>query len=114
MATKVTIEGSRITPTDKLLAGHQRTVLLTPDVQNLIDRGFVFVVHSEELPDQAPVEVSETEGDAPRDDTPDLEPPHRNASAGDWAEFLTAAGIDHEPGASRTELIELWDNQSDG
>ncbi|KAB7761179.1 hypothetical protein [Mycolicibacterium mucogenicum] len=75
MATKVTIEGSRITPTDKLLAGHQRTVLLTPDVQNLIDRGFVFVVHREELPDAAPAQESEPEGEAPQDETdPDPEP----------------------------------------
>ena len=55
MATKVTIEGSRITPTDKLPRGVRTTVELTPDVQEFINRGFAVEISRQELPDAAPV-----------------------------------------------------------
>lgn len=87
MATKVTIEGSRITPTDKLRAGERRTVLLTPDVQAFIDRGFAVLVSSEEIPDvvapaepeapepdEVPVPDTADEGDVAPDPEPDPEP----------------------------------------
>lgn len=57
MATKVTIEGSRITPTDKLPRGVRTTVELTPDVQEFINRGFAVEISRQELPDAAPVEA---------------------------------------------------------
>ena len=64
MATKVTIEGSRITPTDKLPAGVRTTVELTPSVQEFINRGFAVVISREELPDEEPVEVPDVAPDA--------------------------------------------------
>lgn len=67
MATKVTIEGSRITPSDKLPAGVQSTVLLTDRVQRLIDRGFVVVISREELPDEEPTGAPTGDSDAGSD-----------------------------------------------
>ncbi len=55
MATKVTIEGSRITPTDKLPRGVRTTVELTPDVQEFINRGFAVEISRQELHDAPPV-----------------------------------------------------------
>jgi len=78
MATKVVIEGSRITPSDKLAPGERRAALLTKNVQALIDGGFVIVVSREELPDEAaPVEDDAPESDpeiAPEADTADGPP----------------------------------------
>ena len=67
MGTKVTIEGSRITPTDKLPAGVRTTVELTPSVQEFINRGFAVVIRREELPDEDPVEVPDVAPDAASD-----------------------------------------------
>lgn len=80
MATKVTIEGSRITPSDKLPAGVQSTVMLTDRVQRLIDRGFVVEISREELPDEEPTEAPAGDSDAGSDpaagegDNPDVAP----------------------------------------
>jgi len=37
------------------------------------------------------------------------DPPARNATTGEWLDHLATAGIDHDPDATRTELIDLWD-----
>lgn len=72
MATKVTIEGSRITPTDKLPRGVRTTVELTPDVQEFINRGFAVEISRQELPDEQPVDVPEGDqtGNSDADDAP--------------------------------------------
>lgn len=78
MATKVVIEGSRITPSDKLAPGERRAALLTKSVQRLIDGGFVILVSSEELPEEAaPVDDAAPESDpdvAPEADAADVPP----------------------------------------
>jgi hypothetical protein len=72
MATKVTIEGSRITPTDKLPRGVRTTVELTPSVQEFINRGFAVEISRQELPDEQPVEVPDGDqtGDSDADEAP--------------------------------------------
>lgn len=68
MGTKVTIEGSRITPTDKLPAGVRTTVELTPETQEFINRGYAVEISRVEIPDEAPVETS-GEGQTPAPDS---------------------------------------------
>lgn len=88
--TIVTIVGS-ITPSVILPRGEERTVLLTPRVQRLIDRGYVTVTKREEIA-------------APR-----TEPPPRFGTKQAWIDFLTDQGYEIPPNATRAELLDMWD-----
>jgi hypothetical protein len=109
---RVTIEGSRLSPSTFLAAGERATVQRTERVERLIARGFVV-----EVPEQrtaTEVEADEQADQSRADLTPyTLEnPPKRNASREDWAEFLaahSALGITIE-GKDRDQLIAAWDD----
>lgn len=71
MAVKVVIEGSRITRSTRLAAGERRAAILTPDLQKLIDGGFVIVIERTVLSDETvDVAVDEAPEEAPADDAP--------------------------------------------
>ena len=105
----VTIEGS-LSPSTYLARGQRRTVQRTPDVEKLIAGGFVVVVDEGEPPaltlfDVEPEDASEPGiADAP---------PARNASRGDWAEYLEANTEIVTEGKTRDELIREWDDVAD-
>lgn len=128
MAQHVTIEGSRITPSDALGRGERRTVELTDRVRRLIAIGAVVVV--DDNPVTEPVEQADSTPDGEGllqpgpnlADSADLtpleplmiEPPALNASRRAWAEFLTSRGIEFDDDAIRDDLIEIWENHSGG
>lgn len=109
---KVTIEGSRTTPSVALAPGARKTVALTERVERLIRNGFVNVV--ERFEDEPAAESTEQpQGDDADDaDDPAQEPerPPYDANRDVWAEFLT----EHEPPIDFTDkddrdaLIARW------
>lgn len=72
--------------------GDVATVSLTEFVQSWVDRGWVRVV-SRRASAPAPVD----------------EAPAGNASKKKWREFLEGRGVDIPEGATRADMIELWD-----
>ncbi|AHB79342.1 hypothetical protein JAMAL_22 [Mycobacterium phage JAMaL] len=101
---RITIEGSRLSPSTFLAAGERATVQRTERVERLLARGFVV-----EVPEQRT--VTEVEADEQADQSrEELGVPPRNASRDDWAEFLA-----QHPGGFVTEdkdraaLIAEWD-----
>ncbi|ACF05023.1 hypothetical protein Nigel_20 [Mycobacterium phage Nigel] len=107
---RITIEGSRLSPSTFLAAGERATVQRTERVERLLARGFVV-----EVPEQRTVTVTEvvTEVEADKQaaqSREELGVPPRNASRDDWAEFLA-----QHPGGFVTEdkdraaLIAEWD-----
>lgn len=101
---RVTIEGSRLSPSTFLAAGERATVQRTDRVERLIARGFVV-----EVPEQRT--ATEVEADEQADQSrEELGVPARNASRDDWAEFLARhpGGFVTE-GKDRAALIAEWD-----
>lgn len=106
---KVTIEGSRLSPSTFLAAGERATVQRTDRVERLIARGFVV-----EVPDGRTVTEVEADDNAEQsraDLVPDPgTPPKRNASREDWAEFLAQHPNGYvTEGKDRDQLIAEWD-----
>ncbi|WRQ08236.1 hypothetical protein JDBV14_00610 [Mycobacterium phage harman] len=126
MALRVTIEGSKSTPTDRLDAGEQITVEYTPEIQQLIRIGGAVVVewHEDEPVEKAgealPDGETRTGVEAPADGTlvelaqDDDEPtvPARNASRDVWTAFLDSQGLDYSNDDGRDDLIAIWDKAS--
>ena len=123
---EVTIEGS-LTPSVFLAKGQRRTVQLTEQVQQLIDRGYVVLVHAaEDGPPPAGIgplptgdettshhyELADATPGTPGDDDDNVPPPH-NASRDAWASFLTRRGIWQAEDDSRDDLIDRWDAYQD-
>ncbi|QRY48156.1 hypothetical protein JVX93_16050 [Mycolicibacterium boenickei] len=123
MGHRVTIEGSHYMPTDLLGRGQRATVEVTDTIRQLVASGGATVV-SGSLDDPDAVAYGE-----PVDERTDTEreadeqaeqsraeiaaagdPPKRNASREDWAEFLAQhpAGFVTE-GKDRDALIAEWD-----
>ena len=98
----VTIEGS-IKPSVFLARGERRTVQRTKRVENLIRQGYVV-----EVADGQAQPMPEPAAD---DRTPhtENEPPARNASREDWAEFLAVHSDIVTEGKGRDDLIAEWD-----
>ncbi|UOW93007.1 hypothetical protein SEA_CAIB_23 [Gordonia phage CaiB] len=106
-ARKVTIEGSRLHPTDLLASGEKRTVALTDRVQRLIDRGYVVVIEDEsDAPEPA---------DAPNGTPASTEPtaPKRSASRDEWAAFLDGLdpAVEFTDDDGRDDLIAKYDDR---
>ena len=109
---RVTIEGSRLSPSTFLAAGERITVQRTERVERLIASGFVVEVADERTDTER--EADEQAEQSRADLTPYTldNPPKRNASREDWAEFLaahSALGITTE-GKDRDALIAAWDD----
>lgn len=101
MAETITIEGS-ILPSAWLARGERRVVRADDEMaKQLVLQGYAVVVSTDTVPDSQEPEPVTTE-------VP--EPPARNASRDDWAEFLAnhPAGFVTE-GQDRSGLIEQWD-----
>lgn len=115
---KVTVEGSRVTPTTLLAPGQRKTVELTPVTQRRIDRGFFVVV--ERFDDDAPAPAIEQLQDAIvgvaqaayQDPVPaaPVSPPAFDADRDTWAAFLDSRTppIAYDTEDSRDDLITLW------
>ena len=107
---RVTIEGSRLSPSSFLAAGERITVQRTERVDRLIARGFVV-----EVPDERTVTEREADEQAEQsraDLTPYTldNPPKRNASRDDWAKFLAQHPDGYvTEGKDRDALIAEWD-----
>jgi len=101
MAESITIEGS-ITPSAYLPRGERRVVRSDDALaEYLVLAGYAFVVSADTVP--------EPEGTGQM--VPDeVNPPARNASREDWAEFLAQhpGGFVTE-GLDRAQLIAAWD-----
>lgn len=108
---KVTVEGSRTTPTTYLAAGKRMTVDRSPLLDKMIRRGYVRVV--EDVPATAHVEQIVTEARVAADTERELSgAPARNASWETWAEFLDQEGVSYEEADTRNALISRWDNRA--
>ena len=102
MAETITIEGS-ILPSAWLARGERQVVRADdPHAKFLVLNGYAFVVEANTVADPEPKAN-------PADDV-ELDPPARNASRDDWAEFLAQhpAGFVTE-GKGRAALIAEWD-----
>lgn len=124
---KVTIEGSATQPNTFLAAGRQVTVERTPLVAKMIARGYVNVVAPEPKPTVAdPVPVQHTMAEVERvveeaPETARLEKlltgaPSKAASTAAWKDFLSELDppIEFADDATRSQLIELWENSGRG
>lgn len=112
MSRRVTIEGSKATPTDRLAPGKRITVEYTDSVRKLIAVGGARVV---EFHDDAPVLVE--------DDDPgvseDVEyiagafagAPSRSGSKEEWRAFVTRLGIDADETWTRADMIAAYDER---
>lgn len=98
----VTIVGSH-TPSVILPRGESRTVVMTPRIRKLIDRGFVTVRASYTV--SAPVTVTPA---LPEHDETFTVTPATTATKSAWQEFLTGQGISWEHGDTKAELIDRW------
>ena len=110
MAQVVTIEGT-LTPSTYLARGQRADVELTPEVLRKVALGYVKVVKYHELTDTE-VEADANAEAARAELVPDpVNPPKRNASREDWAEFLAqhASGAFVTEGKDREQLIAEWD-----
>lgn len=110
---EVTIEGS-LTPSTYLGRGQRARVELTGEVERKVALGYVKIV---ERHDDTGLTVTELEADANAeaaraDLTPHTlaNPPKRNASREDWAEFLAASTDIVTEGKDRDTLIAEWDD----
>ena len=108
MAEIITLEGS-ILPSAYLARG-ERQVVRSDDAlaKQLVLGGYAIVVDTNTVPDPEPTPAPEGN---PSDDV-ELDPPARNASREDWAEFLAQhpAGFVTE-GKNRGQLIAEWDER---
>lgn len=96
----------------RLRAGDVVTVERSGYVDGLIERGRVAVVDGDTITDEG-ILIGDGDGDEALPVRPDdlPEPPKRNASYDDWAEYLAQhvhieGGTD---GKTRAELLEVWD-----
>lgn len=114
--SSVTIRGS-IMPCGFLPRGEERTVQRTPFVERLIEQGFVDVIAGCEI-DHVVAAQAEPEALTDKivsgDPTPHTfdNPPARNASREDWAEFLAARTNIVTEDKNRAELQAEWDEYS--
>lgn len=131
MARMVTIEGSRVTPSDRLGRGVRAKVQLTGDIRKLVKIGAVIIV-DQPLPDDldgTPEQVAPEPPEAVQAAEPYLsdpppvdeyveqppvppaavKPPPRNGATADWQEWV-AANVPYADteGKSRDELIAMW------
>jgi hypothetical protein len=102
----ITIEGSSTLPNTYLRPGRRMTVERTELVDKMIRRGFAVVI-AEEKP--AAVEVAPAQELDHLRGVRGTEPPARNASRDEWAEFLTAEEVPFDEDATRGEMIAAWD-----
>lgn len=105
----VIIEGS-ISPSSFLARGDRQEVQRTPFVDALISGGFVDVI--EEIEDvfvPPPADLTNPPTEQLSGELPD--PPARNASRDDWAEFLAnyPEGEFVTEGKKHGELLAAWD-----
>ena len=115
---RVTIEGSRATPTDRLAPGKRITVEYTDSVRKLIAVGGARVV---EFHDDTP--AAEVEAPVVEDDDPGISEdveyvtsafagaPSRSASKEAWREFVTRLGIDVDEAWTRSDIIAAYDER---
>ena len=132
MAREVIIEGSRVTPGDRLGRGKRAKVQLTSDIITLINNGTVTVV-DQTIPDGVLTGRLDpqtwTPGDSPilpevpdsaygpdsvpldpPSVEPDLKPPAKNGSTDDWKAWVQANVADADvDGKSRDDLIAIWE-----
>ena len=126
---QVTVEGTA-TPSTFLKTGHRITVEATPYIQKLVRGGFIRIVAAAGIampvpteqavggavqptpadPDSVPVVLSE--GGPVEPISPAITPPSRAASRDTWANFITGLDIGIPDGASRDDLIRLWDDRA--
>ena len=105
MAETITIEGS-ILPSAWLARGERQVVRADdPHAKFLVLNGYAVVVEANTVVEP---EADETKGNPA--DAVELDPPARNASREDWAEFLAQhpTGFVTE-GKNRDQLIAEWD-----
>ena len=105
MAETITIEGS-ILPSAWLARGERQVVRADdPHAKFLVLNGYAVVVEANTVVEP---EADETKGNPA--DAVELDPPARNASRDDWAEFLAQhpAGFVTE-GKDRAAVIAEWD-----
>ena len=104
MAETITIEGS-ILPSAWLARGERQVVRADdPHAKFLVMNGYAVVVDTNTAPDaETPEPVNPAE-------TVELDPPARNASREDWAEFLAQHPVGFvTEGKNRDQLIAEWD-----
>lgn len=108
----ITIEGS-LSPAAGLARGERRTVQDTPDVRAYVARGFAVIVDERtETEVEADVNAEQARQEIADADGPvvDENPPRRNASRDDWAEFLALHPDGYvTAGKDRDQLIAEWD-----
>lgn len=104
---KITVEGSRLSPSTFLAAGERASFQHTKRIDALIAAGFIVKVDDE----TGEVVETEVEGGGTGQLVPDAEnPPKRNASREDWAEFLAQHPDGYvTEGKDRDTLIAEWD-----
>lgn len=97
---RITIEGSRVTPTTFLAPGARVTVERTPYISNLIRRGYVdlVAVHDDSEPEFTKAEVGGMFGAPPE-----------TAAKAVWAGFLTEHGVEYSVNATKAQMIEAWE-----
>lgn len=114
----VTIEGTLTPAAGVLERGERKTVQYTDRIDRLVTGGFIRIIEFlddgvEQVAEatDAPVEVEEVNplGGHPLDEViPD--PPARNASRDDWAEYLAKYTDIETEGKDRGDLITAWDH----
>ena len=103
----VTIEGS-VMPSDALARGERKTVAYTPEIAQLIERGYVNLIESFTDEDDEYEAEAETEDDEDDEDDETVVAPGRNESLKAWQEFFTAQELEYPADAGRDDLVAAW------
>lgn len=105
-----TVEGTLFPAAGVLGRGERKTVAYTERIARLVAKGRLKVVefHDPE-PEQLKFPETPTDHELPNDVFVPAEPPKRNASREDWAEFLAIHHGVITEGKSRDELLDEWD-----
>ena len=137
MSHKVTIEGSKATPTDRLAPGRRVTVEYTADVRKLIAIGGAVIVehHYDEVPEPLPEKIWSPGDDPILPEVPESAygpdatplapltseffpetpiPPPGNASGDVWRKFLAEQGIEVGEQWGRVDMIAAWKDRDAG
>lgn len=109
---KITLEGSRQTPSTYLAAGKRITVDRTPMVDKMIRKGYVRVIEEGTTVSAAQhvIEIVEEQQAAVDSERQLAGTPARNASRDEWAQFLRDEGVPFDESAARNDLILTWDS----